>query len=148
MLEVKPGSMIVGDMKYSYRFVEDFKESLKEQIEILDTDSEYDKQLKRDVIATKKQLKAAMDRGEDIAQIMTDARNELRRLGKYREDLKRQLNEYRAEGNHSDQDIEDFAAAANKMLEANGCRPIKMPTLLLRYVREKQAQDQSQQQQN
>ena len=80
-----------------------------------------------------------------VAQIMTDARNELRRLGKYREDLKRQLNEYRAEGNHSDQDIEDFAAAANKMLEANGCRPIKMPTLLLRYIREKQAQSQQQQ---
>ena len=148
LLEVKPGSMIVGDMKYSYRFVEDFKESLDDPIEILDTDSEYDKQLKRDVIETKKQLKAAMDRGEDIAQIMTDARNELRKLGKYREDLKRQLNEYRAEGTHSDKDIEDFAAAANKMLEENGCRPIKMPTLLLRYIREKQANAQPQQQQN
>ena len=146
LLEVRPGSLIVGDMKYSHRFVEDFRESLKEPIEILDTDSEYDRQLKRDVIETKKQLKAAMDRGEDIAQIMTDARNELRRLGQYRENLKKELNKLRADGSYTDRDIEDFAAAANKMLEEKGCRPIKMPTLLMRYVREKQAQAQQDQQ--
>jgi len=145
LLQVKPGSLIVGDMKYSYRFVEDFKESLKEPIEILETDSEYDRQLKLDVIETKKQLKAAMDRGEDIAQIMTDTRNELRKLGQYRDELRKELNKIRREGEYTDQEIEDFTAAANKLLEDKGCRPIKMPTLLMRYVREKQAKQQQQQ---
>jgi hypothetical protein len=145
LLQVKPGSLIVGDMKYSYRFVEDFIESLKEPIEILDTDSEYDKQLKLDVIETKKQLKAAMDRGEDIAQIMTDTRNELRRLGQYRDELKKELHKIRMEGEYTDQQIEDFTAAANKLLADKGCRPIKMPTLLMRYMREKKAQDQQNQ---
>ena len=145
LLEVKPGSLIVGDMKYSYRFVEDFKESLKEPIEILETDSEYDRQLKRDVIETKKQLKAAMDRGEDIAQIMTDTRNELRRLGQYRNELKQELQKIRREGEYTDQELEDLTAAANKLLADKGCRPIKMPTLLMRYMREKKAQDQQNQ---
>ncbi|MBR0504954.1 MAG: hypothetical protein IJJ84_06060, partial [Kiritimatiellae bacterium] len=145
LLEVKPGSMIVGDMKYSYRFVEDFKESLKEPIEILDSDSEYDKQLKRDVIETKKQLKAAMDRGEDIAQIMTDTRNELRKLGQYRDELKKELQKIHREGEYTDQEVEDFTAAANKLLADKGCRPIKMPTLLMRYMREKKAQTQQNQ---
>ena len=146
LLEVKPGSLIVGDMKYSYRFVENFKESLNEPIEILETDSEYDKQLKRDVIEAKKQLKAAMDRGEDIAQIMTDTRNELKRLGQYRENLMQELRKIRADNSYTDKDIEDFTTAANKMLEEKGCRPIKIPTLLIRYVREKQAKDQQNQQ--
>ena len=145
LLEVKPGSMIVGDMKYSYRFVEDFKESLKEPIEILDSDSEYDKQLKLDVIETKKQLKAAMDRGEDIAQIMTDTRNELRKLGQYRDELKKELQKIHREGEYTDQEVEDFTAAANKLLADKGCRPIKMPTLLMRYMREKKAQTQQNQ---
>ena len=145
LLEVKPGSLIVGDMKYSYRFVEDFKESLKEPIEILDTDSEYDRQLKLDVIETKKQLKAAMDRGEDIAQIMTDTRNDLRKLGQYREELRQELHKLRAGGEYTDQDLEDLTAAANKLLADKGCRPIKMPTLLMRYMREKKAQDQQNQ---
>ena len=145
LLEIKPGAFIVGDMKYSYRFVEDFKESLNDPIEILDTDSEYDKQLKRDVIETKKQLKAAMDRGEDIAQIMTDTRNELRKLGQYREELRQELHKLRAGGEYTEQEIEDFTAAANKLLADKGCRPIKMPTLLMRYIREKQAKQQQQQ---
>ena len=53
---------------YSYRFVEDFKESLNDPIEILDTDSEYDKQLKRDVIETKKQLEMLSDMGCKLFQ--------------------------------------------------------------------------------
>ena len=145
LLEIKPGAFIVGDMKYSHRFVEDFKESLNDPIEILDTDSEYDKQLKRDVIETKKQLKSAMDRGEDIAQIMTDTRNELRKLGQYREELRQELHKIRTGGEYTEQEIEDFTVAANKLLADKGCRPIKMPTLLLRYIRDKQAKQPQQQ---
>ena len=104
-------------MKYSYRFVEDFKESLKEPIEILETDSEYDRQLKLDVIESKKQLKAAMDRGEDIAQIMTDTRNELRRLGQYRDELKKELHKVSEAIQYSDPMTNDSVAQLDEMIK-------------------------------
>ena len=136
VLGMKVGEPVIGDFAYDERFVKSFKESLKEPIEILDTDSEQDREMKEAVIETKKELKARMDAGEDIAQIMNDTMDEFRRLGRYRHDLQAQLSEItRDTEKYSDQDVHDFTEAANKMLEREGIPPIKMPRLVMRGLR-------------
>ena len=140
LLEIIPGRMVFGRMTFGKQFVEDFKDSLDNKIEILDTDSEYDKQLKRDVIATKEELKAAMGRGEDIGKLLTDARNQLQEIGQYREQLKQRFNEYRKEGTHTVEELQDFVRAANVMLEEHGAKPIKLSSLLLRNLRLQQGE--------
>lgn len=136
VLGMKVGEPVIGDFAYDERFVKSFKESLKEPIEILDTDSEQDREMKEAVIETKKELKARMDAGEDIAQIMNDTMDEFRRLGRYRHDLQTHLSEItRDTEKYSDQDVHDFTEAANKMLEREGIPPIKMPRLIMRGLR-------------
>lgn len=136
VLGMKVGEPVIGDFAYDERFVKSFKESLKEPIEILDTDSEQDREMKEAVIETKKELKARMDAGEDIAEIMNDTMDEFRRLGRYRHDLQAQLAEItRDTEKYSDQDVHDFTEAANKMLEREGIPPIKMPRLVMRGLR-------------
>lgn len=136
VLGMKVGEPVIGDFTYDERFVKSFKESLNEPIEILDTDSEQDREMKEAVIETKKELKARMDAGEDVAQIMNDTMDEFRRLGRYRHDLQTQLAEItRDTEKYSDQDVKDFTEAANKMLEKEGIPPIKMPRILMRGLR-------------
>lgn len=141
LLEIVPGRMVFGRMEFGKKFVEDFKASLNDKIEILDTDSEYDKQLKRDVIATREELKAAMQRGEDIGKLLTDARNQLQEIGRYREELKKRFYEYRKEGTHTAEELQDFVKAANVMLEEQGAKPIKLSSLLLRNLKEQQGEN-------
>ena len=140
LLEIVPGRMVFGRMEFGKKFVEDFKASLNDKIEILDTDSEYDKQLKRDVIATREELEAAMQRGEDIGKLLTDARNQLQEIGRYREELKKRFYEYRKEGTHSVEELQDFVKAANVMLEEQGAKPIRLSSLLLRNLKQQQGE--------
>ena len=87
LLQMEPGDIIVGDAVYGEQFVRDFKNSLKEEIKIEPDDDWYQRQLKEDVIAAKKELVEAMNRGEDIAAIMTSTRKEMRELFEYRQQL-------------------------------------------------------------
>ena len=136
VLGMKIGEPVIGDFTYDDRFVKSFKESLDEPIEILDTDSEQDREMKEAVIETKKELKERMDAGEDVAQIMNDTMDEFRRLGRYRHELQVQLAEIRNDTEkYSDQDVADFTAAANQMLEKEGIPPIKMPRLVMRGLK-------------
>ena len=137
LLEIEPGTMVFGRMTYGDKFIEDFKKSLEEEIEFLETDSEYDRKLKEDVIETKKELKAAFDRGEDIGKMLTETRNQLQELGQYREKLKRQFSEYRREGPKTAHELKDFVDAINVMLAESGARPIKLSRLLLRKIEKK-----------
>ena len=75
-----------------------------------------------------------MDAGEDIVNIMKDSRAELEKLGAYREDLKQLVNEHIRDENASDDDVKDFVAAANKMLEKEGLPPIKNPSIMARQM--------------
>ena len=136
LLEMKVGEPVIGDMAYGDAFLKSFKESLDEPIEILDTDDEATRDLKQAVIETKKELKERMDAGEDIAQIMTDTRNEFQRLGRFKHELQMQLHEIRNDTeNYSDQDVEDFVSAANMMLKDHGIPPIKMGRAIMRGLK-------------
>ena len=126
LLTIEPGQGLVGTPRYNGRFTKEFLESLKKPIVINDDDSEEDKELKRNVNLAKQELKAAYDRGEDIEKIMLDTRREYQDLAMYKQELRQFIYEYQKNESPSDQDVEDYVTAANKLLEAKGIAPLNI----------------------
>lgn len=125
ILAVRPGSMVVGKARdYKGKFIESFNKSLFEPIIVNDDDSEYEKEIKRSVAEAKKELKAAMDRGEDIEEIIKESRNELQRLASYKSDIRSEVLKYLNKEAANVEDAEDMFMAANKILEAKGIAPL------------------------
>lgn len=143
-LSIKPGDTLIGTPRYNGRFKADFLESLKEPIIVYSDDTPEQAQLKRDVIAAKIELKDAMDRGEDIEQIMLDTRQELQDLMRYKMELRSQFNEMRLKDCKTEQDVEDLLDACNKMLEQRGIAPMKFGPI----TRKKLMQQKEQKEQN
>lgn len=127
LLVIEPGTDLIGSDEPSPWFLKSFEKSLKEPVLVTHDDTEEVKELKRAVNETKAELKARMDAGEDIVQILTDTRRELRELGAYREELKKQVEEYRKKGDITSADLKDMVDAANKMLTDRGLKNITMP---------------------
>lgn len=134
LLVVEPGADLIGSDEFDERFVKSFLKSLEQPIVIGKEDSDEEKKLKRAVIDTKIELKARYDAGEDIAKILTDIRRELRELGAYREDLKKELDNLRRDGNVSVQEMKEYVDAANIMLEQRGAKRIVMPEFYYKQI--------------
>ena len=126
LLAAKPGEAFVGTPHYNGRFTKNFLESLKTPIVVSADDPDEIRQLKRAVIEAKKEMKAAYDNGADIEEMLQSAREELQRMSRYRQELRADIYEYthKTEG-ITEQDVDDYIAAANKLLEAKGIAPIK-----------------------
>lgn len=124
VVALEPGTMIITRREYGPDFVKRFLKSLKTPIVVGKDDSDYDKSVKRAVTAAKIELKAAYDRGEDITKIMDDARDELMRLGRYKEDL-RKMAVKEARKLTKPEDVQDIVDAVNGMLHEKGIAPIE-----------------------
>ncbi len=137
VLQMKLGEPVLGDFRYDERFVASFKKSLEEPIEILETDDEETIALKKDVEETKCEMKARMDVGENVADIMNEIMDEYRRLGAYKHDLLVLRAQYINDTEtYSDDDVEEFTKAANEMLKSKGIPPMSMPRALMRGLEE------------
>lgn len=126
LLTAKSGAAFVGTPHYNGRFTQNFLKSLEEPIIVSKDDSADVQQLKRAVIAAKIELKAAYDRGENIEEVLQEAREELQRMSRYKQELKADIYQYthKTEG-ITEQDVDDYITAANTLLEAKGIAPIK-----------------------
>lgn len=131
LIDMEPGDIVAGEVEFGDQFVIDFQNSLTNNIVIADSDDEYSRRLKEGVVAAKQDLKDAMDRGEDIAKIVTDTRKEMRSLFEYKSMIEEQISSISSSGEYSDEEVSDFVEAANKMLGDRGVAPIKMPRLIL-----------------
>ena len=133
LLRLEPGSSLLGDssLMYGKAFMKSFKKSLEEPIIISEEDSDEVKELKKAVIQTKEELKHRMNAGEDICKIMRDTRDDLKKIGLYRDELNRQLIDLGKDGQYSEQDMQDFVSAANQMLSERGAKPLTMPRVLM-----------------
>ena len=138
LLETQPGDLLVGELKFGKRFLEDFKKSLGKKIEILDTDTPEQRELKEAVSATKEDLRRRMEAGEDVCKIMADSRRQLQELGAYKLDLMAELHDIRKSGEWSAEEYAKFVEAANKMLESRGATPIKLPRVIIRQLKKQQ----------
>lgn len=135
LIDMEPGDVVVGDIEYGESFIVDFNNSLTNKIVVSAADDPYSRRLKEGVIAAKQDLYDAMQRGEDIAQIMTDTRREMRNLFEYKSLLEEEISAIRDSGEYTDENIYEFVEAANKMLEDKGIPPIKMPRMLINKFR-------------
>lgn len=131
LLKVKPGDMLFGTMRYTDKFVSDFLDSLKEPIVDDSEDTEDDRLAKQAVREARQQLKAAYDRGEDIAEIMRSTEDEVHKMGAYRLNLDMQFKKFLQDKTATDQDIKDFADAANMMLDEKGLEHLRMPVFYM-----------------
>lgn len=139
ILNTRPGHAVIGTMNYD-RFAEQFKKSLSVPIVINEDDSPSEVELKKAVMETREDLKAALARGEDIAQIMRESENELRKFYNYRQNINAELSKAMRERKYNADDMQDYIDAANKMLSDNGIEPLKHPQLWIRQLRLEQAE--------
>lgn len=139
MLQMDPARMLpflAGRRKaFDQSFADDFKASLNDPIEPDEKDTPEEAALRQAVIETKADLKARMDAGEDVVQIMNDTQKELDRLCQYQSDLKKLVQKAINNPEYSDQDAQDCLDAANEMLERNGMSKMTMPGLHMRQTR-------------
>lgn len=124
LLTMKPGTPMLVPPNYSHRFVEDFKESCKEPILIEADDSDYEKQLKRDMIACKIELCNRMATGEDLASILSEAHREFQKLGQVKYEIEKMVRQEIRENAKSADDVDSLIEAANVMLENQGIAPL------------------------
>ena len=146
LLTIRPGSPIVGGPNYRRSFVTDFLKSYDNPFVVEPDDTDEQKELKRAVAEVKGDLKARYDAGEDIAQIMIDTRDTLRQLAAYKRELESEIARLSRAENVSAADMEDYVAAANKMLEERGAQPIPIRGFLRHQISVLKAREASKQQ--
>ena len=139
MVTAEPGTWFMRKPTFNERFDEDFRASLGEKIEISDDDTEEQKALKQAVIDTKAELAERMKAGETPSAVMGAHADAMYELGQYRRMIQDELGKLKRDAQYSDQDIEDFVNAANKMLKDKGAKPIPMPKMVFRHVSLKKA---------
>lgn len=132
LLTIEPGGALFGSVRYDKRFEQDFVNSLMEPVKIEEDDSEEDKQLKKDVEATKRELAQRIKAGEDLATILTETREEIRRLAAIKQDIMTIAREELSKAELSDSDVKDYYDAVNKLLEQKGIAPINANSLMKR----------------
>ena len=142
----RPGDKIVGSPRYENGFKEQFLKSLTEPELPTTDDTPEQRQLKRDVVAVKADLKARLDAGEDIAAIMSDTRQKLRELSVYKRELEAEVSKHAHADEVSAEDLADFVAAANRMLEARGIEPFKADGFLRNQTMYRKMQQQRKEQ--
>ena len=135
-LLIDPGEELVGDYTYGESFVESFLQSLKEPMVYDKDDTPFQKELRKAVEETKKELKQRYDAGEDIAAIMNETRKQMKELALYREEIRKMVDDAKAEhgDEYTEQDEKDLIDAANKMLEDRGCKPLELPQAFLEKI--------------
>jgi len=130
----QPGDAAFGDFPHDKAFKKDFVAALMEPIEILDTDSEADKKLKQEVEQAKHELAQRLKNGEDVGEILQEARDEMRRMSVYKNEVIDMVHEQIKNEARTTADVDTYYEAMNKMLEAKGIEPVKMSGLMRRKI--------------
>ena len=134
LITMEPGRQVFGTQIYNEKFVDDFMKSCESPIVIEDSDDEYTKRLKQDMIETKIELRQRMREGENICDIMSDTRKELQRLGMVKRNVERMMAEEIKTSAKDTYDVDDLVDAANALLEAQGISPLKLNPVLKRSI--------------
>lgn len=135
LLTIENGGMIFGDREYDKRFEQDFLQALMEPVEITEEDSEEDRRIKENVEAAKHEIAERIKQGENLGDILTAERDEIRRLAQYKQQMEEIFHEQISTGEiQTEQDLDDFCKAVNTMLESKGIEPFKISGLMRRRL--------------
>jgi hypothetical protein len=135
LITVRPGGMLFGQVEYDDKFKESFINSLTARNEPVEGDSEWDIELKAAIEETKKELLQRIKDGEDLGDILREAREESRRLASYKREIQSLIRESLGDENATENDVKDVIKAANQMLEEKGIEPFKEDAFLRSRMR-------------
>jgi len=138
-LSITPGDTLVGSLEYTGKFRDDFLDSIKVPIVVKADDPPEVAQLKKDIIQARLELKQALDRGEDIEQIMIDTHNQLQDLKRVKGSVEMLFRDA-VQKCETEEDVDDLIAASNKLLAEKGIAPLECNGItklnILRELRE------------
>lgn len=128
ILMANPGEAVVGTKRYDKWFEKQFLKSIETPIEVSPDDEPWQADLKKLVMQARLELKEAHDKGEDIAAIMSESRQQLQDLAKYKQSVK-QIYAQNVKECATEQEVADLQKAVNVMLEEKGCAPMNFTPL-------------------
>ena len=135
LIQVPLGAQFFGNIDYDSQFFrDDFAAALVDKIQFTDEDTDEDRKLKETMISLKEELRQRIKGGEDISQILTDARAEMQRVGQYKTELEKMIQESIEDDGIKDEDLNDYVDAANKMLADKGLAPLSMNPVAMRNI--------------
>ena len=120
---------------YGPHFMRNLERALKDPIEINESDSEETRRLKLDVQAVHDELKERMEHGEDAAELLREARRQVYEVNMYRHRLRGEIAKYSQKEGVTEQDCKEFAAVVNELLKERGAKPLALPGLVVRAMR-------------
>jgi len=130
------GNMVIGSREFDEDFMRDLSQALVDKIEISADDSEETIHYKESVIAVKKEIKAMLKNGDDVAAALTESRRELQKLGIYRAQLEKEIYAFSSKGDEvTDDDVQDFVDAANMLLKEKGIEPFEFNQITRTIIR-------------
>lgn len=125
LLTIEPGKQVFGTPRYSKDIEQEFLKSCETPIIITADDDDYTRDLKRAMIDAKIEIRNRMADGESFVSIIDETRKEAMRLGQIKQSVIQDVRNLVSENAQSEEDIDSFYEAANKILEQNGIAPIK-----------------------
>ena len=127
-LEIVPGTQMEGGLRFD-KIGRDFEQSLTEDVALAEgQDNEYNRQLREQVRDIKKEIQRVMrEENKTFGQVMQEQFDQLIEMGQYKRDLEQELRQIRKSGEYTAEEYDKFIEASNKMLEAKGCSPLKVP---------------------
>ena len=128
ILMANPGEAVVGTKRYDKWFEKQFLKSIETPITVSPDDEPWQADLKKLVMQARLELKEAHDKGEDIAAIMSESRQQLQDLSKYKQSVK-QIYAQNVKECATEQEVADLQNAVNVMLEEKGCAPMNFTPL-------------------
>lgn len=135
LANVPLGTSVIGNKKYTPRFMDDLRKALEEDIVISPDDTEQIRGIKQSVIEVKRELKRLIANGEDIPKILTETFNEIQKMGTIKKDLEKEIRKANRDSTMTDDDMELLVKAANQMLEEKGISPINYNPLTRKILR-------------
>ena len=137
LLTVEPGDTLLGDGNYGPEFERDFLKSLTQPIIVSKDDTPEQAEWKRMMIETKIDLKARMDAGESISDIMQATRREYQRMAEMKDLLTEEIAALKNSEGVTVQDMETCIEAANRMLESKGVSKLKISPVMRKALMRK-----------
>ena len=140
LLQHPVGMPLPAAPNYAVDWDQDFANSLLDTIEINPNDSDEVKNIKRDVIETKKDLVQRIKNGEKFSDVIDETQREANKIASKRNEMLRIYNEIKRDG-ATPQELKDHLDAANKLLEREGALPLPISRKLLIQLDEKINED-------
>ena len=133
---VEPGTYFVIKPEFDASFDRDFVNALLDKNEPNEDDSEEVRMVKKEISEIKKEISdACRKEGRKPSEVLNDHAAAMYELGRYQRELEGELDKIYADPTLTDAEVEDFCAAANKMLESKGLKSLPLPNLTRRSVR-------------